>query len=98
MRTARPFDNDGVVFNVGVKAVNDTTNRVGDDFTPEVSGIFGYATEDKMFGIGVSASYQKRDCGSSTATVNDWHIQAWDVDDLRTIDAVALNANNGDAR
>jgi TonB-dependent receptor len=79
VRTARPLDSDGMVLNVGVKAVNDTTNRVGDDFTPELSGIFGYANDDKTFGFGVSASYQKRDSGSSSATVNDWHIQAWDT-------------------
>jgi TonB-dependent receptor len=78
VRTARPLDNDGLVLNVGVKALNDTTNRVGDDFTPELSGIFSYSSDDKRFGVGLTASYQKRDSGSSTATVNDWHIQAWD--------------------
>src|SRR5512138_1152939 len=30
VRTARPFDNDEPVMNVGVKAVHDTTNRTGD--------------------------------------------------------------------
>ncbi len=67
------------VLNLGVKAINDTTNRVGDDFTPEVSGIFSFANDDKTFGVGLSASYAKRDSGSSSSTVNDWHIQAWDA-------------------
>src|SRR5687767_1499874 len=75
VRTARPLDSDGMVFNIGAKAVSDTTNRVGSDITPEVSGIFSWASENKMLGIGISASYQKRDSGSSTSTVNDWHIQ-----------------------
>jgi len=35
IHTARPLDSDGVVLNLGVKAVSDTTNRVGDDITPE---------------------------------------------------------------
>jgi TonB-dependent receptor len=78
IRTARPLDNDGMVLNLGVKAVNDTTNRVGDDFTPELSGIFGWANDSKTLGFGVSASYAQRDSGSSSSTVNDWHIQAWD--------------------
>jgi TonB-dependent receptor len=82
VRTARPLDSDGVVLNIGAKAVSDTTNRVGNDITPEVSGIFSYATEDKKFGIGLSASWQKRDFGSSTSTVNDWHIQAWDATNM----------------
>src|SRR6187551_760675 len=84
IRTARPLDNDGVVLNLGVKAVSDTTNRVGDDITPEVSGIFSWASENKMFGVGLNASWQKRDSGSSGSTVNDWHIQPWNTD---------LNAN-----
>jgi TonB-dependent receptor len=82
IRTARPLDNDGMVVNLGVKAVSDTTNRTGSDITPEVSGIFSYATDDKRFGVGLSASYQKRDFGSSTSTVNDWHIQAWDATNM----------------
>src|SRR5207344_2176660 len=49
IRTARPFDNDGLVLNVGAKALDDTTNRVGSNITPEVSGIFSYATDDKKF-------------------------------------------------
>ncbi|MEJ0086824.1 MAG: TonB-dependent receptor [Pseudomonadota bacterium] len=89
VRTARPLDNDGLVLNVGAKVVNDTTNRVGDDYTPEVSGIFSWASDSKVFGVGVSASYQKRDAGSSTATVNDWHIQPWD--------ASSIAANQGGA-
>jgi TonB-dependent receptor len=82
VRTARPLDNDGLVLNIGAKLIDDTTNRTGDDITPEVSGIFSYANDDKTFGVGLSASYQKRDFGSSTATVNDWHIQAWDANNM----------------
>ncbi len=80
VRTAKPFDNDGTVFNMGFKAVNDTTNRVGDDVTPELSGIFSYANDDKTWGVSLTASYQKRDSGSSGSTVNDWRVQAWDAD------------------
>ncbi|HVQ12184.1 MAG TPA: TonB-dependent receptor [Vicinamibacterales bacterium] len=88
VRTSRPLDNDGMVLNLGAKAVSDTTNRTGSDITPEVSGIFSYTTENKMLGIGVSASWQKRDSGSSTSTVNDWHIQPWDASNG------GLNENN----
>lgn len=77
IRTSRPFDNDGTVFNVGAKAVADTTNRVGDDITPELSGLFSFANDDKTFGVSLSASYQKRDSGSAQATVNNWNIESW---------------------
>ncbi len=77
IKTARPFDNDGTVINVGAKAVSDTTNRVGDDVTPEISGLFSYVNDDKTFGAGLSASYQRRDAGSAQATVNNWNIESW---------------------
>src|SRR5688572_23043366 len=96
VRTARPLDNDGMVVNLGVKAINDTTNRVGDDFTPELSGIFSYANDDKTFGIGVSASYQKRDSGSSSSTVNDWQIRPWNTNLTAIQGTVPLFVNRND--
>ena len=96
VRTARPLDNDGFVLNLGAKAVNDTTNRTGDEVTPEISGIFSYATENKMFGVGLSASYQKRDSGSSSATVNDWQIRPWNSDLTAIQGQVPLYVNNRD--
>lgn len=95
VRTARPFDSDEPVMNVGVKAVTDTTNRTGDDVTPEVSGIFSFANDDKTWGVGLSASYQKRDSGSSSSTVNDWNIRNWNPGNQTTNfapNAVILNA------
>ncbi len=99
VRTAKPFDNDGLVANVGLKAVNDTTNRTGDDVTPEVSGIFSYANDDKTWGVGLSASYQKRDSGSSSSTVNDWNIRSWteDLADLTTSLAPGATITNAPA-
>jgi TonB-dependent receptor len=90
IRTARPFDNDGMVVNVGAKAVSDTTNRVGSDITPEVSGLISFANDDKTFGVSLNASYQKRDSGSAQSTVNNWNIESWG-------DA-AFNAANGPIR
>ena len=96
VRTARPLDNDSLVLNLGVKALNDTTNRVGDDFTPELSGIFSYANDDKTFGVGLSANYSKRDSGNSNSTVNDWHIQPWNTTVAANRDAAPLYVNNND--
>jgi TonB-dependent receptor len=95
VRTARPFDSDEPVMNVGVKAVTDTTNRTGDDITPEVSGIFSFANDDKTWGVGLSASYQKRDSGSSSSTINDWNIRNWTPGNQTTRftpDATIVNA------
>jgi TonB-dependent receptor len=96
VRTARPLDSDGVVINIGAKALNDSTNRVGDDFTPELSGIFSFTSENRTFGVGLSASYQKRDSGSSGSTVNDWHIQPWNSDLAANAGSAPLFVDNND--
>src|SRR6187397_837839 len=96
VRTARPLDNDSLMLNLGVKALNDTTNRVDDDFTPELSSIFSYANDDKTFGVGLSANYSKRDSGNSNSTVNDWHIQPWNSTVAANRDAAPLFVNNND--
>jgi TonB-dependent receptor len=90
--TARPFDNDGMVASFSAKAVTDTTNRAGDDITPELSGIFSYADDAKTWGIGLAASYQSRDSGSSSATVNDWNIRTWTQDPADLTTALAPGA------
>jgi TonB-dependent receptor len=79
VKTARPLDKPGFVANLGVKGVYDPSgtnlpsNYSGEDITPEVSAIFSNTFADDRFGIGASASYQKRDSGFSQASVaNGW--------------------------
>ncbi|NVK55499.1 MAG: TonB-dependent receptor [Alteromonadaceae bacterium] len=76
--TAKPLDNEGFVATAGVKAVHDTTNRTGDDVTPEASAILSYANDDATWGISVAAIHQERDSGYTGATVNNWNIDYWD--------------------
>ncbi|HEU4625331.1 MAG TPA: TonB-dependent receptor [Steroidobacteraceae bacterium] len=79
--TARPLDQAaGTTANFGIKAVDDTTNRVGNDVTPEVSGIYSFANDDRRWGVSLTGSYQKRDSGSSMSTINDWNIRTWHDD------------------
>src|SRR5690606_14604097 len=77
--TDRPLDDGPIGFsaNLGGKLVHDDTNRVGDDLTPEVSGIFSYVNDDRTFGVSLSASNQQRDSGASGADVNDWRVAKW---------------------
>lgn len=72
IKTARPLDNPGLKAAIGAKAVNDTTNEVGEDFTPEVSGIFSNTFADDTFGIAISGSYQERDNRSVSADIANW--------------------------
>jgi TonB-dependent receptor len=77
VKTYRPFDNDGLLLNVGAKGIYDTNVDAGDSITPELSGIFSYADDDKTWGVSLNASYQKRESSAAGSTVNDWHIQPW---------------------
>ncbi|MEP7243290.1 MAG: TonB-dependent receptor [Gammaproteobacteria bacterium] len=79
IKTDRPLLNDAPGFNanLGAKAVYDTTNRTGNNVTPELSGIFSFVNDNKSFGVSLSASDQRRDSGSTSADVNDWRIQSW---------------------
>ena len=79
VKTARPLDSDGMVFNVGVKAARDQSQPFDNDITPEASGIFSFANDSKSFGVGMNVSYSKRNSGSVQATVNNWNIRAWDA-------------------
>lgn len=83
--TDRPFNHRGgeVVASAGVKAVSDESQVFGSDITPEVSGIFSYANPDKVWGVGLSASYQKRHGGSVQATENTWNVARWTGSDSR---------------
>ena len=78
IKTARPLDNDGMVLNVGAKGVYDESSPFESEVTPEVNGIFSYANENKTWGVGLNASYQKRHTGGVESNVNDWVIRAWD--------------------
>ncbi|GLS83518.1 TonB-dependent receptor [Paraferrimonas haliotis] len=78
--TARPLDIAGPGFqgSVAAKALYDTTNRVGDDVTPELSGIASWVNNDASLGATVSLNYQKRDSSAAGAYVNQWRTSPFD--------------------
>ena len=75
--TDRPFNHEGVVASAGAKLVSDQSQPFDSDLTPELSGIFSFTNTDKTFGVGLSASKQKRKGGSIQATENYWNVQPW---------------------
>ncbi|MBX3711605.1 MAG: TonB-dependent receptor [Lysobacter sp.] len=92
VKTARPLNNPGLHANVGIKAVNDTSNGhlpshiQGDDVTPEISGIFSNTFADGKFGVALTASYQERDLGYSQVSVgNGWRTFRGDENNWGTI-------------
>ncbi|WP_323813693.1 TonB-dependent receptor [Cellvibrio sp. NN19] len=85
INTARPLDNPGLKATFGAKAVADTTNRTGDDITPEISGLVSWSDDNEVFGVSLSASFQERDSGYTGATVNDWSVAEWGGGDSSTL-------------
>ncbi len=92
IKTAKPLEAPGFRANVGVKGVHDTSNGnlpgalQGDDFTPEISGIFSNTSEDGRFGVALTGSYQERDLGYNQAAVaNGWRPFAGDENNWGTI-------------
>jgi len=76
--TGKPLDNPGMHVSVGAKAIMDTSNRVGDDVTPELSGLFSWTDEDERFGASLTVNTQTRHSSTSGAFVNEWRTSAYD--------------------
>jgi TonB-dependent receptor len=74
LQTRKPLDNPGLTLSVGAKALMDTTNRVGDDVTPELSGFLSWSDDDAKFGASFAASYQERH-SAQTGAFNNWFNQ-----------------------
>ena len=72
IKTTRPLQNPGLVANIGAKAVRDNSTVDGDNYTPEVSGIFSQTFFDNTVGVAVSASYQERHNGEASAFNTSW--------------------------
>ena len=75
IQTFRPLANPEGAFTISAKANNDTTNEDGgDDWTPEVSGIFSKNFANDTIGVAITASYAERDSGYAQAgTGNGWY-------------------------
>ncbi|WP_062060176.1 TonB-dependent receptor [Cellvibrio sp. OA-2007] len=82
VKTNRPLDTAGFKATVGAKALADTTNEVGSDITPELSGLVSWANDSETFGASLSVSSQERDSGSAGVTVNNWNIGVWGTNKL----------------
>lgn len=60
IQTHKPLNAPEGLANIGVKAIMDDT-RIGDDVTPEISGIFSKTFADNTIGISIVASRSERD-------------------------------------
>ncbi len=72
--TRKPIDTDGFDASLQAKAMHDTSVDMGNDVTPELSGLVSWADYENRFGVGLFGSYSKRDSGAPTQQINDWII------------------------
>lgn len=72
VKTLRPLENPGMTASFGAKAVHDTSTVEGDDYTPEVSGIWSQTFLDDTVGILLAGVYQERHSGQAGATNQSW--------------------------
>lgn len=75
IKTVRPLDNPGLQGTIGGKIIHDTSVENGDDYTPEVSGLFSWTDESDSFGVSLFGSYQKRDNAAPSASSASWNVQ-----------------------
>ncbi len=86
IKTARPLKMDGMQASVGIKAVNDTSTRIGDEVTPEISGIYSDTFADNTFGVAVSGSFQERNSSYNAAEVSSgWNSSQLDADTVAIV-------------
>jgi len=90
IKTGRPLDNVGLHTSVGVKVVDDTSTRVGDKYTPEVSGIYSNTFADNTIGVAITGSIAERNSNYNAGEVSSgWN--ASQVDEKSPIVDVPQN-------
>ena len=95
IRTTRPLDAPGLVATIGGSLVADQSTEEGDDWTPQLSGLFSATFADDTIGIAISGSYQERHNGLDQAAIGAWH--TYDAGDpILANDAMQVNAPSGD--
>jgi TonB-dependent receptor len=72
IKTLRPLDHSGFQATGTAKMMFDTTNRVGDDFTPSFSALISDTFFNDRLGVLISGSMSSRNSATESATVSGW--------------------------
>ena len=72
IKTARPFDFDDTHIIFNAKAINDSSVEKGDDFTPEISGLFSTVLADGKVGLLANLSYSERHFSEPSSHTDGW--------------------------
>lgn len=92
LRTARPMDFKGFRATVSTNGLMDTSNKLGNDITPEFGGLVSYSTENGKFGVLLNGTYSERDSRERLIATDGW-IRGNSADaSAAGIDSSAINA------
>lgn len=74
METTKPLNAPGFRASVGAKGVHETSigKGLGDDFTPEIAGLFSNTFAEDRVGILISGAVQERNNREESAAVDNW--------------------------
>lgn len=94
LKTRKPFDNEGFTASFGGKAVHDTTARVGDTLTPELSSYLSWSND--MFGASLTFSHQDRHSAQSGVFTNAYNGISTNWTDASVLESVPSSADAPD--
>jgi len=91
--TTKPLASPGEKYSVSAKAIRDTSNVAGEDYTPEITAIYNNTFVDDSIGVAFSFAHQRRDFSKQSASIQGWQanvalptLDASNVVDARPLD------------
>jgi len=94
--TTKPLDIPGLRYSASVKAIHDSSNEAGDDFTPEFSAVYTNTFKDDTLGVAFSFNHHRRDFQRQSARIQGWQANVAlpsNIDPSNVIDARPVDAN-----
>ena len=72
IKTARPFDYRDTKILANVATIHDPSNEKGDDFTPEIGGLFSTVFADGKVGVLANVSFSERNFSEASSHTDGW--------------------------
>ena len=94
--TTKPLDVPGLRYSASLKAINDSSNVLGDDVTPELSAVFSNTFKNETFGVSFSFNHHRRDFQQQYANIQGWQANVAlpsNIDPANVIDPRPVDEN-----
>lgn len=94
--TLKPFASPGEKYSVSAKAIHDTSNKAGNDVTPEIAAVYSNTFDHESLGFAFSFSHQQRDFQKQSAGIQGWQANValpTNLDPSNVVDARPLDSD-----